>query len=34
MELHGPTGFTTITNDNWGDTQRAAIKATGLRANQ
>ena len=30
MELHGPTGFTTITNDNWEDTQQAAIKATGL----
>ena len=30
MELHGPGGFTTITNDNWKDTQRAAIKATGL----
>ena len=30
MELHGPTGFTTITNDNWKDTQEAAIMATGI----
>ena len=30
MELHGPAGFMTIINDNWGDTQRAAIIATGL----
>ena len=30
MELHGPTGFVTITNDNWKDTQQAAIKATGI----
>jgi hypothetical protein len=30
MELHGPAGFTTITNDNWRDTQQAAIEATGL----
>src|SRR5947207_10317900 len=30
MELHGPTGFLTITNDNWKDTQQAAIQATGL----
>ena len=30
MELHGPAGFTTITNDNWRDTQQAAIQATGL----
>ena len=30
LELHGPAGFTTITNDNWKDTQQAAIQATGL----
>ena len=30
MELHGPAGFTTIINDNWRDTQAAAIIATGL----
>jgi len=30
MELHGPTGFQTITNDNWMDTDPAGIKATGL----
>ena len=30
MELHGPTGFVTITNDNWKDTQQAAIMATGI----
>ena len=30
MELHGPKGFTTITNDNWRDTQEAEIQATGL----
>ena len=30
MELHGPAGFTTITNDNWKDSQQAAIEATGL----
>jgi hypothetical protein len=30
MELHGPTGFTTIVNDNWRDTQEAEILATGL----
>ena len=29
MELHGPNGFTTITNDNWRDTQEAEIIATG-----
>jgi hypothetical protein len=28
MELHGPAGFTTITNDNWEDTQAAEIIAT------
>ncbi len=30
LELHGPPGFVTIINDNWKDTQRAAIEATGL----
>ena len=30
MELHGPSGFETLTNDNWQDTQGPAIQATGL----
>jgi hypothetical protein len=31
IELHGPTGFATIINDNWkDDNQQSAIKATGL----
>jgi hypothetical protein len=32
LELHGPTGFATIANDNWRDDpdQAAAIKATGI----
>ena len=32
MELHGPTGFATITNDNWKDdpAQEALILATGI----
>jgi hypothetical protein len=32
LELHGPGGFTTITNDNWMDdpAQKAAIIATGI----
>ena len=30
LELHGPNGFVTITNDNWRDTQEAAIMATGI----
>ena len=30
MELHGPTGFTTIVNNNWGDRQASAIIATGI----
>ena len=31
MELHGPTGFNTIINDNWMDApNRAEIQATGL----
>jgi hypothetical protein len=29
LELHGPSGFTTISNDNWRDTQEAEIIATG-----
>lgn len=30
LELHGPAGFTTITNDDWRDTQEAEIIATGI----
>jgi hypothetical protein len=30
MELHGPTGFLTVINDNWRDSQEAEIIATGL----
>jgi len=30
LELHGPAGFVTIVNDNWGDTQAAEIQATGI----
>jgi hypothetical protein len=30
LELHGPGAFSTITNDNWRDTQQAAIQATGI----
>jgi len=30
LELHGPAGFTTIINNNWRDTQQAAIVATGI----
>jgi len=32
LELHGPSGFTTVTDDNWQDdpVQAAAILATGL----
>jgi hypothetical protein len=30
LELHGPSGFATISNDNWRDTQQTAIVATGL----
>jgi hypothetical protein len=30
LELHGPAGFATITNDNWRDAQAVAIQATGL----
>ena len=29
LELHGPAGFTTITNNNWRDTHEDAIIATG-----
>ena len=31
MELHGPAGFATITNDNWRDTQEEKIEATGIQ---
>ena len=30
LELHGPTGFVTILNDNWRDTQEIEIQATGI----
>ena len=30
LELHGPTGFTTIMNNNWRDTQEDEIEATGI----
>jgi hypothetical protein len=30
LELHGPSGFSTITNDNWRDTQENAIQNTGI----
>lgn len=30
LELHGPNGFGTITNNNWRDTQQAEIQATGI----
>ncbi len=30
LELHGPSPFATITNDNWRDTQEAQIIATGI----
>jgi hypothetical protein len=30
LELHGPGAFVTIINDNWKDTQQAAIEATGI----
>jgi hypothetical protein len=29
LELHGPRGFSTVSNDNWRDTQEAEIIATG-----
>jgi len=30
LELHGPAGFTTITNNDWRSDQEAEIQATGL----
>jgi hypothetical protein len=30
LELHGPSGFVTIINDNWRDTQEAQIIGTGV----
>jgi hypothetical protein len=30
LELHGPAVFTTVINNNWRDTQQAAIQATGI----
>jgi hypothetical protein len=30
LELHGPSDFATITNDNWTDSQQAEIQAAGL----
>ena len=30
LELHGPGGFATVVNNNWRDTQEAAIQATGI----
>ena len=30
LELHGPSGFVTIINDNWRDDQEVTIAATGL----
>ena len=30
LELHGPGEFVTMANDNWRDTQEAAIQATGI----
>lgn len=30
LELNGPEGFVTITNNNWRDTQEAEIQATGI----
>ncbi len=30
LELHGPGGFDTITNNNWRDTQAAEIQETGI----
>jgi hypothetical protein len=30
LELHGPAGFVTITNDNWRSDQQAEIQATGI----
>ena len=30
LELHGPSGFITVINNNWRDTQEAEIQATGI----
>ena len=30
LELHGPSGFTTMTNNNWRDTQEQEIQDTGI----
>jgi hypothetical protein len=30
LELHGPSGFVTIINDNWRDTQEIGIQATSI----
>jgi hypothetical protein len=30
LELHGPSGFLTVTNNNWRDTQEQAIQNTGI----
>ena len=30
LELHGPSGFTTVINNNWRDTQEDEIEATGI----
>src|SRR5262249_25588214 len=30
LELHGPSGFSTIANDNWRDSQEAEIEAAGV----
>lgn len=30
LELHGPTGFTTVLNNDWRDTQEQEIQATGI----
>ncbi len=30
LELHGPTGFVTVINNNWRDTQEDEIQATGI----
>ncbi len=30
LELHGPSGFTTVVNNNWRDMQEGAIRMTGL----
>jgi len=30
LELHGPAGFATVTNDNWRDTQQTQIQGAGL----